>query len=102
MQHRRRAPWFGLVSTITVVHFATRKEAAAAEEAAIRVEQPLCNVRRFERAKREPTKVLNPIYRGSIPRQKVAEVLRKIKVPTFDDLYRAVNVVADRVEAGRK
>jgi hypothetical protein len=44
-QHEAQSPWLPEVATITVEHFASGSEALAAEEAAIRAENPKYNVR---------------------------------------------------------
>jgi len=41
--HRRKKPWWALVHHIGIEHFDTRKEAMAAEKAAIQTEEPLYN-----------------------------------------------------------
>lgn len=41
-QHRE-SEWFGLVATITIAHFPTRREALIAEHEAIAIEQPRFN-----------------------------------------------------------
>lgn len=43
IQHRKGAPWFADVATITIKQFPTRKAALAAEQRAIRNERPLHN-----------------------------------------------------------
>jgi DnaJ-class molecular chaperone len=44
-QHERSKPWWHAVTQIELEHFVTRDEALAAEERAIRVEQPTYNFR---------------------------------------------------------
>ena len=44
MNHMSRSRWRGLIATVTIERFATRRDALAAEAAAIKIEKPLHNV----------------------------------------------------------
>jgi predicted GIY-YIG superfamily endonuclease len=50
-QHERTAWWWPLVKRITLDHFDSREEAAAAEVLAITTERPHCNQRRRKNTK---------------------------------------------------
>jgi hypothetical protein len=43
-QHKTDSAWFGRISTIKIEHFATRRDAIAAEVRAVRDERPLHNI----------------------------------------------------------
>lgn len=73
--HKRGAPWFDAITTLTLVHFATKEEAITAEAEAIREERPAFNI-----AHAEPYE--NYLARTAVPAERLSrrKVLAKSAV----------------------